>query len=89
MSALLIFSFLGFLCIGVPVAVALRDNNEAWVVNHLSDDISIVDLRTMHVRATLRVGDKVQIAPSGWGKSYRLTVDGRSGFIQVERIDKK
>jgi YVTN family beta-propeller protein len=41
-----------------PVSVALRDDNEAWVVNHLSDDISIVNLRTMHVRATLRVGDE-------------------------------
>ncbi|MFM8559965.1 MAG: YncE family protein, partial [bacterium] len=41
-----------------PVSVAVRDNNEAWVVNHLSDDISIVNLQTMHVRATLRVGDE-------------------------------
>lgn len=38
---------------------------------------------------SLREGDKVQIAPSGWGKSYRLTVEGRSGFIQVERLDNK
>jgi YVTN family beta-propeller protein len=40
------------------VSVALRDNNEAWVVNNLSDDVSIVDLTTMHVRATLHVGDE-------------------------------
>jgi len=37
----------------------------------------------------LRVGDMVQIYPSGWGKSYRLSVQGRSGFIQVERLDNK
>ncbi len=41
-----------------PVSVAVRSNHEAWVVNHLSDDISIVDLTTLHVRATLRVGDE-------------------------------
>jgi YVTN family beta-propeller protein len=41
-----------------PVSVAVRSNHEAWVVNQLSDDISIVDLTTLHVRATLRVGDE-------------------------------
>ncbi len=41
-----------------PVSVAARSNGEAWVVNHLSDDVSIVDLNTLHVRATLRVGDE-------------------------------
>jgi YVTN family beta-propeller protein len=41
-----------------PVSVAVRTDQEAWVVNHLSDDVSIVDLATLHVRATLRVGDE-------------------------------
>ena len=41
-----------------PVSVAVRTNTEAWVVNNLSDDVSIVDLTTMHTRATLRVGDE-------------------------------
>lgn len=41
-----------------PVSVAARTNTEAWVVNTLSDDVSIVDLTTMHVRATVRVGDE-------------------------------
>jgi DNA-binding beta-propeller fold protein YncE len=43
-----------------PVAVALRSNGEAWVVNHLSDSISIVDLTaaTPHVVRTLLVGDE-------------------------------
>src|SRR5258705_13507624 len=35
-----------------PVSVAALDNNTAWVVNNLSDDVSIVDLTTMHVRAS-------------------------------------
>jgi len=41
-----------------PVSVAALSNGEAWVVNNVSDDVSIVDLSTMHVRATLRVGDE-------------------------------
>ncbi|TMQ65335.1 MAG: hypothetical protein E6K78_07945 [Candidatus Eisenbacteria bacterium] len=41
-----------------PVSVAALSDGEAWVVNHLSDDVSVVDLTTMHVRATLAVGDE-------------------------------
>lgn len=41
-----------------PVSVAVRDNGEAWVVNTLSDDISVVDLTTLHVKATIHVGDE-------------------------------
>lgn len=41
-----------------PVAVAQRTPTEVWVVNHLSDNVSIVDLTTMNVRATLFVGDE-------------------------------
>src|SRR6185503_3640847 len=43
-----------------PVAVAVRTPTEVWVVNHLSDSISIVDLSgsTPHVVRTLLVGDE-------------------------------
>lgn len=41
-----------------PVSVAARSNTEAWVVNSLSDDVSIVDLSTGNVRATIKVGDE-------------------------------
>ena len=43
-----------------PVALAARTNTEAWVVNHLSDSVSIVDLSTAppHVVRTLLVGDE-------------------------------
>jgi YVTN family beta-propeller protein len=42
-----------------PVAVAARTNNEVWVVNHLSDSISVVSLSgTPHVVRTLLVGDE-------------------------------
>ena len=41
-----------------PVSVCARTNTEAWVVNTLSDDVSIVDLTALNVTATLRVGDE-------------------------------
>src|SRR5262245_34535490 len=45
-----------------PVAVAARTNGEVWVVNHLSDSVSIVELDDEcaggHVQRTLLVGDE-------------------------------
>jgi len=44
-----------------PVAVAVRSNTEVWVVNHLSDSVSIVDVTTpatARVVRTLLTGDE-------------------------------
>jgi YVTN family beta-propeller protein len=41
-----------------PVAVAARTDNEVWVVNHLSDSVSIVDVPSGRVVRTLLVGDE-------------------------------
>ena len=41
-----------------PVSVRARTNTEAWVVNHVSDTLSIVDLAAMNVIATLYPGDE-------------------------------
>ena len=43
-----------------PVAVAARNNNEVWVINHLSDSISIIDVSVSPARVTrtLLVGDE-------------------------------
>ncbi|MCK8500520.1 YncE family protein [Myxococcus fulvus] len=41
-----------------PVSVRARSNTEAWVVNHVSDSVSIVDLTTLNVRATLPTDDE-------------------------------
>jgi DNA-binding beta-propeller fold protein YncE len=45
-----------------PVAVAARTSREVWVVNHLSDSVSVVELEdgatTGHVARTLLVGDE-------------------------------
>jgi len=41
-----------------PVTVLARTDTEAWVVSHLSDSISIVDLAARAVVRTLAVGDE-------------------------------
>ncbi|MFM7260523.1 MAG: hypothetical protein ACKO3W_07955 [bacterium] len=35
-----------------------RGNGEAWVVNHVSDSITVVDLATLTVRTTILTGDE-------------------------------
>lgn len=41
-----------------PVSVNARTNDEVWVVNHLSDSVSIVSLSQGRVVATLQVADE-------------------------------
>ena len=51
----------GSVYVGVdPVAVAARTNTEVWVVNQVSDSVSVVDTSTTppHVVRTLLVGDE-------------------------------
>jgi YVTN family beta-propeller protein len=52
----------GAVPVGVePVAVAVRpDGSQAWVVNHLSDSVSVIDLTVTppRVARTLLVGDE-------------------------------
>jgi YVTN family beta-propeller protein len=49
----------GSISVGIePVSVRVRNATEAWVVNHVSDSISVVDLATMRVKATVLTGDE-------------------------------
>ncbi len=52
----------GSVMVGVePVAVAVRNDDEVWVVNHVSDDVSVIDVKNLHkmrVTRTLLVGDE-------------------------------
>lgn len=41
-----------------PVSVRFRTNSEAWVVNHLSDSVSVVDIDTGTVVATIFTDDE-------------------------------
>ena len=55
-----------------PVAVAARTNDEIWVVNHLSDSVSVVDASGPQpfVERTLLVGDEPRdIVVAGTGNS--------------------
>ena len=61
-----------------PVAVAARTNGEVWVVNHLSDSVSIVDVATSPPRVvrTLLVGDEprdVVFAGTGGSRAFITT----------------
>jgi len=60
-----------------PVAVAARTNTEVWVVNHLSDSISIVDVSGVpRVVRTLLVGDEprdIVFAGPGGNRAFVTT----------------
>jgi YVTN family beta-propeller protein len=61
-----------------PVAVAPRTNDEVWVVNHLSDSVSIVDLSgaVPIVERTLLVGDEprdILFAGTGGNRAFITT----------------
>lgn len=61
-----------------PVAVAVRDDNEVWVVNHLSDSVSIVRLDGPQPRVarTLLVGDEprdIVFAGAGGNRAFITT----------------
>ncbi len=53
-----------------PVTVRARTADEAWVVNHLSDSISLVKLSTGHVFRTLLPGDEPTDVVFANGKAY-------------------
>ncbi len=67
-----------------PVAVAARNDNEIWVVNHLSDSISVVQLsqggHSGHVVRTLLVGDEPRdIVFAGAGKNRAFITTAHRG----------
>jgi DNA-binding beta-propeller fold protein YncE len=53
-----------------PVTVVARTDAEAWVVNHLSDTISIVDLTLGTTVRTLAVGDEPSDVAFAAGKAF-------------------
>ena len=66
-----------------PVALAERREGELWVVNHLSDSVSVVDVRDperAHVVRTLLVGDEPRdIVFAGPGKSRAFVTTAHRG----------
>ncbi|MBL4659726.1 MAG: hypothetical protein JKY19_05175 [Alcanivoracaceae bacterium] len=41
-----------------PVSVRFKDNNEVWVVNHISDSVTIIDFENKRVKSTLQTADE-------------------------------
>jgi YVTN family beta-propeller protein len=65
-----------------PVAVAVRSDSEVWVVNHLSDSISVVDVASDPPRVirTLLVGDEPRdIVFAGPGKTRAFITTAHRG----------
>jgi YVTN family beta-propeller protein len=65
-----------------PVSVAVRNNSEVWVVNHLSDSVSIVDVSNDNPRVTrtLLVGDEPRdIVFAGAGNSRAFITAAHRG----------
>jgi YVTN family beta-propeller protein len=72
-----------------PVSVAVRNNREAWVVNWLSDSVSIVDLTTGNVTRTLDVGDEptdVVFAGPGSDKAFVCVSGGALEIVGFSQI---
>jgi|GEM_PF-368531 len=65
-----------------PVAISLRNDNEAWVVNHISDSVSVVDLSNdwPKITRTLHVGDEpMDVVFAGRNKSKAFITTARRG----------
>ncbi|HEX5059946.1 MAG TPA: hypothetical protein VFV99_11335 [Kofleriaceae bacterium] len=75
---------LGSVAVGLePIAVAARSDNEVWVVNHLSDSVSIVKVNNAgkaSVAQTLLVGDEPRdIVFAGANKSRAFITTAHRG----------
>ncbi len=78
-----VLAHIGSVPVGMePVAVAARSNTEVWVVNHLSDSVSIVDVAASPPRVirTLLVGDEPRdIVFAGPGGNRAFITTARRG----------
>lgn len=73
-----------------PVAVALRNDGEAWVVNHLSDSITVIDVASSPPRVirTLLVGDEPRdIVFAGPGRDRAFITTAHRGQNSPYSVD--
>jgi YVTN family beta-propeller protein len=66
-----------------PVSVRSRTENEAWVVNHISDSISIVDLTTLNVVKTLKTKDEPNDVVFAGSPQRAFVTCGAANTVQV------
>jgi len=68
---------LGEVLVGLePVAIGVRNDKEIWVVNHLSDSVSVVDVSVMppRITRTLLVGDEPRDIVFAGGNNERAYI---------------
>ncbi|MEW6268285.1 MAG: hypothetical protein AB1689_03185 [Thermodesulfobacteriota bacterium] len=77
-------TFAGDVPVGLdPVSVALRPGtSEAWVVNHLSDTVSVVDTTARKLVATIAVGDEPTDVAFASGRAF-VTLAGNQDRVKV------
>ena len=69
-----------------PVSVAAESNTHAWVVNHVSDSVSRVDLVTGNVVRTFAVGDEPADVVFASGKAF-VSVSQRDEVVIFDLAD--
>jgi len=76
----------GSVAVGLePVAVAARSDTEVWVVNHLSDSVSVVDVPSRRVTRTLLVGDEPRdLVFAGPGRSRAFVTTAHRGQHRLD-----
>lgn len=77
-------SLIGSVTVGLePISVAVRNDNEVWVVNHLSDSVSVIDTSNGYsprVTRTLLVADEPRdIVFAGPGKNRAFVTTAHRG----------
>jgi YVTN family beta-propeller protein len=62
---------IGHIVVGIdPVSVRFRNDGELWVVNHISDSVSVVDVANRRVRATLATADEPYDVVFAGGRAF-------------------
>lgn len=81
-------AFVGDVPVGLePVSLALRPGSqEVWVVNHLSDSVSIVDTAEMKLLATLEVGDEPTDVVFASGRAF-VSLSGKEDRVVVYDVE--
>lgn len=71
-----------------PVTVRARTEHEVWVVNHVSDSISIIDVPTGRVVRTLQVGDEpTDVVFAGSPQRAFVVVSQEDRIVVLDPLD--
>lgn len=71
-----------------PVTVRARTTQEVWVVNHLSDSVSVVDLDTMNVVRTIQTQDEpADVVFAGPGVQRAFVTCSQANVVQVFDVE--